>query len=102
MLVTIGSNKDTVKRHVESVEHIAGVEVLGLVVSQAHDSYEMFVRQSAEVKGPFFCVTGLQRALKLLVSIQLHLSSAPKRESLTMYKFEEGINVLLLIFIGPK
>lgn len=47
------------KRHVESIEHVAGVEVVGLVVSQAHDSYEMFVRdaaasQSAKVEGPFF------------------------------------------------
>ena len=42
------------KRHVENIEHVAGVEVVGLVVSQAHDSYEIFVRQSAEVKGPFF------------------------------------------------
>jgi len=43
-----------VKSRVRSIEDVAGVEVVGLVVAQAHDSYEMFVSQSAEVKGPFF------------------------------------------------
>ena len=42
------------KSRVRSIEDVAGVEVVGVVVAQAHDSYEMFVRQSAEVKGPFF------------------------------------------------
>jgi hypothetical protein len=49
-----------VKQTVMDTDCVAGVEFVGLVVSQAHDSYEMFVRdaaasqQSAKVKGPFF------------------------------------------------
>lgn len=48
------------KGHVKGTTHVAGVEVIGLTVSQAHDSYEVFVRdaaasasQSVKVKGPF-------------------------------------------------
>lgn len=45
------------KGHVEGIEQITGVEIVGLVVSQTHDSYKMFVRDgaaSAKVGGPFF------------------------------------------------
>ena len=48
------------KSNIQDIEHVAGVEVVGLVASQVHDSYEMFVRdaaasqQSAKVGGPFF------------------------------------------------
>ena len=41
---------------IEKMRYVEGVEVVGLVVSQAHDSYEMFVRkatESAKVEGPF-------------------------------------------------
>ena len=59
-LLTIGSDTSTVKSRVEEVNHVSGVEVVGLVVSQAHDSYQMFVRKATSAKsasaveGPFF------------------------------------------------
>ena len=43
-----------VRNHVEGIVHVEGLEIVGLVVSRAHDSYEMFVRQSGDVSGPFF------------------------------------------------
>ena len=60
LLLTIGSKESTVKQTVMDTDYIAGIEVVGLVVSHAHDSYEMFVRdaaasqQTAKVRGPFF------------------------------------------------
>ena len=49
-LLTIGSDTNTVKSRVEEVNHVSGVEVVGLVVSQAHDSYQMFVRKATSAK----------------------------------------------------
>ena len=56
LLITIGSDKDLVGNHVTGIVHVEGLEIVGLVVSQAHDSYQMFVRQSGDqnVLGPFF------------------------------------------------
>lgn len=56
--MVIGSNSAMVRRRVQEVEQVDDVEIVGLVVSPAHDSYQMFVRESSEgevkMKRPFF------------------------------------------------
>ena len=59
-MITIGLNKDTVLRRVKEASVEAHqLEIIGLVVSAAHDTYETYVRPDSstnEIQGPFFFV----------------------------------------------
>ena len=59
-LIVIGLDRETVCNRVnETCVRAERLEVIGLVVSAAHDSYEMYVRpksSSKELEGPFFFV----------------------------------------------
>lgn len=56
VLLTIGSEKEDVVDRVQNVQKVDGVEVVGLVVSRAHDGYEWYVWNAPKnvVGGPFF------------------------------------------------
>ena len=57
-LITIGLDRETVRRRVKEISVQAErLEVIGLVVSVAHDTYEMYVRPKVsedKIQGPFF------------------------------------------------
>ena len=59
-MITIGSNKRKILRRLrETSGTTEGLELIGLVVLAAHDSYEMYVRPSLlrdDIQGPFFLV----------------------------------------------
>lgn len=61
-LITIGSKKETILQRLNGMsctKGTEGLEVIGLVLSTAHDAYEMYVRPSLledAIQGPFFLV----------------------------------------------
>ena len=59
-LITIGLDRETVRKRVKEISVQAEpLEVIGLVVSAAHDTYEMYVRpklSEEKLQGPFFFV----------------------------------------------
>lgn len=59
-LITIGLDRETVCKRVKEISVQAErLEVIGLVVSAAHDTYEMYVRpklSETKLQGPFFFV----------------------------------------------
>lgn len=58
-LITIGSHKKTVLERVQKTKGVAGLDIVGLVVSTAHDAYEMYVRPDSiqeEIVGPFLVI----------------------------------------------
>jgi hydrogenase maturation factor len=56
-MITIGVEKDEVLARMNEQKH-KSVDIIGLVVSQAHDSYVMLVKAagSEQIEGAFFCV----------------------------------------------
>ena len=76
-LVTIGSNKETILSRLSGMSGTTeGLEVIGLVVSAAHDAYEMYVRPSLlqdKIQGPFFLVCDR-------VAKSLHPDAASKQD----------------------
>ena len=69
-MITIGSNKRTIlSRLADTSGTTERIELIGLIVSTAHDSYEMYVGPSLlgdDIQGPFFLVCdGVAKSLDL-------------------------------------
>jgi hypothetical protein len=74
-------DEEKVLKRVKETVVGAGVEVIGLVVSQAHDAYTMYVKpastSSAELNGPlFFVCDRVAKALKVNDAGKLQIISA--------------------------
>ena len=56
VLLTIGDERSVTKSLLESIDNVPGVAVVGMIVSQAHNSFNMLIRDadSTAINGPLF------------------------------------------------
>jgi hypothetical protein len=79
-IVTIGQDDSVVRGLVEKTAADHGVDIIGLVVSQAHDSYAMYIKSAiggGDVQGPvYFACDHVAKSLKTTVHGELQVVSA--------------------------
>jgi hypothetical protein len=99
-LVTIGQSSKTVLKRVNETAAEHGVDIIGLVVSQAHDSYTMYVKGANEadvVKGPLFfacdrVAKSLDGDLNIVSAQELKHIDIPQEEKQQQQQPEEKQN----------
>jgi hypothetical protein len=98
-LVTIGQSSDTVHQRVNETAAEHGVDIIGLVVSQAHDSYTMYVKSADDnvVKHPLFfacdrVAKSLDADLNIVSAQELKHIDIPQEEKQQQQQPEEKQN----------
>jgi hypothetical protein len=82
-MITIGVEKDEVLARMNEQKH-KSVDIIGLVVSQAHDSYVMLVKAagSEQIEGAFFLCDRVAKSLQRNAAGELIMVSAQELKSI--------------------